>query len=75
MGSHVKTQNRGRTVLVLPFPFFPQVVASQNSQTHGLRQGIMQLGCNTNMQRSWKHYGAKQINIFEKMRIVKVGML
>lgn len=46
MGCHVKTQNRGRTVLVLSFVFFPQAVGGQNNQTHGLRQGIVQLGCN-----------------------------
>lgn len=74
MGSHVKTQNRGRTVLVLLFPSFPQAVGSQNSQTYGLRQGIVQLGCNTNMQRSWKHYASKEINVFEEMRVVRVGM-
>lgn len=41
MGSHVKTQNRGRTVLVLCFPFFPLALGGQNSQTHGLRLGIL----------------------------------
>lgn len=27
------------------------------------------------MQRSWKHYSAKERNVFEKMRVVRVGML
>lgn len=62
-------------MLELPFPFFTQAVGSQKSQTQGLAQGVVQLGCNAKLQTSWKHYGAKEMNIFEKMTVVRVGKL
>lgn len=44
MGSHVRTQNRWKTVFVLPFEFFPQAVGGQNGQAYGVKAECFAVG-------------------------------